>query len=209
MVLWIALSAIFRVLSLVHLAVRTYRQPPFVEVTAQPSPRPARLVAERALSLIGSSGTDLMCRREGLVQLERKGKGLEIRDQFWTRSELVEVSGTVCLRFKDQSKGPHTLEKMELAKLGLGLKDLSFSIDGDALHIHSVLLDAFKQLDDCGGYTLLRLATNSTSLIEIKPPKGGMTVRYLKDIVKSTKLFVRPLQTDIESEEYVFPEVSV
>lgn len=111
---------------------------------------------------------------------------------------------TVCLRFKDQSKVPDTLEKMELAKL-----DLSFSIDGDALHIHSVLLDAFKQFDDCGGYTLLRLATNSTSLIEIKPPKGGMTVRYLKDIVKSAKLFVRPLQTDIESEEYVFPEVSV
>lgn len=110
--------------------------------------------------------------------------------------------------FKDQSKGPDTLEKMELAKLGLGLKDV-FSIDGDALHIPSVLLDAFKQLDDCGGYTLLRLATNSTSLIEIKPPKGWMTVRYLKDIVKSAKLFVRPLQTDIESEEYVFPEVCV
>ena len=70
------------------------------------------------------------------------------------------------------------------------------------------LLDAFKQLDDSGGYTLLRLATNSTTLIEIEPPKGGMTVMYLKDIVKSAKLFVRPLQADIESEECSLPEVA-
>ena len=81
---------------------------------------------------------------------------------------------TVCLRFKDQTKGPDCTEKMELARIGLGLEELSFDGDGDALHIHSVLLTAFKQLDACGGYTLLHLATNSTDLIEIQPPKGGM-----------------------------------
>ena len=81
---------------------------------------------------------------------------------------------TVCLHFKNQNKGPDCTEKMELARIGLGLKELSFDGDGDTLHIYSVLLTAFKQLDVCGGYTLLHLATNSTDLIEIQPPKGGM-----------------------------------
>ena len=84
-----------------------------------------------------------------------------------------------------------------MAKSGLGLKELEFNIDGNAMRIHNVILDAFSELNDCGGYTLHRLATNSTDLIAIKPPKGGFTVKYLKDIVKSAKLFVRPLQADI------------
>ena len=116
---------------------------------------------------------------------------------------------TVCLRYKDQTKAPDTLEKMELAKLGLGLKELSFDADGDAMHIHGVLLEAFKELAHCGGYTLLRLAANSTYLFEIEPPKGGMTVRYLRDIIKSAKPFIRPLQADIESNEHVDTEVCI
>ena len=104
---------------------------------------------------------------------------------------------TICLRFKEQHKGPNMEEKMILAKAGLGLKELIFSNDGDALHIHYVITEAFKELEKAGGYTLLHLATNSTTLLAIEPPKGGMNVRYLKDILKSAKLFVRPLQSDI------------
>ena len=104
---------------------------------------------------------------------------------------------TVCLRFKDQTKAPDTEEKMALAKSGLGLKELSFSLDGDSLHIHDILLDAYDKLSDCGGYSLHRLGTNSSDLMTIEPPRGGITVRYLKDIVKSAKLYVRPLQEDI------------
>ena len=59
------------------------------------------------------------------------------------------------------------------------------------------------------GYTLLRLAANSTYLFEIEPPKGGMTVRYLRDIIKSAKLFIRYLQADIESNEHVDTEVCI
>ena len=50
---------------------------------------------------------------------------------------------------------------------------------------------------------------NSTYLFEIEPPKGGMTVRYLRDIIKSAKLFIRPLQADIESNEHVDTEVCI
>lgn len=138
---------------------------------------------------------------------KRKGMGRATPCQTRARAGYTWKKETVCLRFKDQTKGPDCTEKMELARIGLGLKELSFDSDGDAIYIHSVLLTAFKQLDACGGYTLLRLATNSTDLIEIQPPKGGMTVRYLKDIVKSAKLFVRPLQTNIDCDEDSQPEV--
>ena len=138
---------------------------------------------------------------------KRKGMGRATRTQTRTRAGYTWKKETVCLRFKDQTKGPDCTEKMELARIGLELKELSFDSDGDAIHIHSILLTAFKQLDACSGYTLLRLATNSTDLIEIQPPKGGMTVRYLKDIAKSAKLFVRPLQADIDCDEDSQPEV--
>ena len=116
---------------------------------------------------------------------------------------------TVYLRFKDQTREPDTVKKMELAKVSLGLKELSFNADGDALHIHTIVTGAFKQLEDCDGYTLLRLASNSTQLIKIESPKRGLTVTYLKDIVKPAKLFVRPLQLDIECDEDSQPEVYI
>ena len=73
---------------------------------------------------------------------------------------------------------------MILAKAGLGWKELTFDSDGDALHIHHVINDGFQQLEKTGGYTLLRLANNSSTLLEIEPPKGGMNVKYLRDILK-------------------------
>ena len=59
-------------------------------------------------------------------------------------------------------------EKMELAKMGLGLREVVFKTDVDAEHIHRVLLDTFLVLEACGGYTLLRLAENSHSMVEIQ-----------------------------------------
>jgi len=43
-------------------------------------------------------------------------------------------------------KAPDTEEKMTLAKLGLGLKELSFEMDGDSLHIHSVILGNWRSM---------------------------------------------------------------
>lgn len=74
---------------------------------------------------------------------KRKGIGRPVPGQKRARGSIWKKE-TVCLRFKDQTRGPDTLEKMELAKRGLGLKDLSFSADGDALHIHSVSFGCFQ-----------------------------------------------------------------
>lgn len=108
---------------------------------------------------------------------------------------------TVCVKFRDQTWLPSTEERIELAKLGLGLKKLTYEADGDAQHIHDTITSNFPVLDSCGGYTLMRLGENSRGLVIIDGPGGGMTIPFLKDILRQAKLFVRPLQCDISVEE--------
>ena len=49
----------------------------------------------------------------------------------------------------DQTKAPDTMEKMQLAQVGLGLNDLKFDSEGDARHIHETLLSAYTELRQC------------------------------------------------------------
>ena len=60
---------------------------------------------------------------------------------------------------------------------------------------------AYPVLSECGCYSLMRLAENSRALIRIDAPSGGMTIPFLKDILRQAKLFVRPFQTDISIDE--------
>lgn len=108
---------------------------------------------------------------------------------------------TVCIKFQDQTWLPSTEEQIELARYGLGLKKLVYEADGDAQHIHDIITSNFPVLDSGGGYTLMRLKENSRELVPIDGPDGGMTVPFLKDILRQAKLFVRPLQSDITKEE--------
>ena len=82
-----------------------------------------------------------------------------------------------------------------MSTVGLTSKEIAFNIDGDGFHVDQMLKEAFPILDHTGGYTLLR--PNGRELVLIEPPKGGFTTRYLKDITKSLRLYVRPLQSDI------------
>ena len=86
------------------------------------------------------------------VSQSRKRSRQQSRQKAAKRGNREQVKlwkkETVCLRFKDQAKAPDMEEKMALAKSGLGLKELSFSVDGDSLHIHNILLDAYDKLND-------------------------------------------------------------
>ena len=85
--------------------------------------------------------------------------------------------------------------------MGQGLKELQFDIDGGPVHIQKVIMEKYQQLDAGGGYSLLRLAKNSHKLEEIETANGGLTVPYLKDIVRQAKLYIRPLQCEIEGDD--------
>ena len=107
----------------------------------------------------------------------------------------------ICLRDKDETRKPSSEKKVELAKMGLGLSEVFFDNDGDAEHIHRVVLTKFPVLESCGGYTLMRLAEKSSRLVEIEGSESGITVPFLKDILNHAKLFIRPLQKDITEED--------
>lgn len=129
-----------------------------------------------------------------------KGKG---------KSRLNQPRGKVsswkrecfCLSECEQTWKPSPEDKMKLAKMGLGLKEITFNSDGGEDHIHDTLLSTFPALSKCGGYTLLRLGAGSKGLMEIERPDDGMTVPYLKDILNQAKLYVRPLQCDLSEED--------
>ena len=70
--------------------------------------------------------------------------GLTLCETRACASNTWKKKETVCLCFKDQTKVPDCIEKTELARIGLGVKQLSFDSDGDALHIHSDLYDPLK-----------------------------------------------------------------
>ena len=44
----------------------------------------------------------------------------------------------------------------------------------------------------------MRLVSGLSDLVTIEPLKTGLNARYFRDILKSAKLFIRPLQKDIE-----------
>ena len=126
---------------------------------------------------------------------ERKGSrrlvAQVLLNSYWSKE-------SICLRYTDQSKAPDTEEKMKLVQMGLGFRDLKFEVEGDSRHIHSVIMQAYPTLEACGGYSLLRLGSGSSSLV-IEPPRGGFAVRYIRGILKTAKL--KDIESDEENEE--------
>lgn len=107
----------------------------------------------------------------------------------------------ICLKDSEQEIKPSSEEKIKLAKIGLGLHELVFEANGNAEHVHNTILDKFPVLEYCGGYSLLRLASNSHNFIEIDSPEGGTTVPFLRDVLNQAKLYIRPLQHTIDEED--------
>ena len=54
------------------------------------------------------------------------------------KKTIYWMKETICLRYMDQTRGPDTEEKMKLAQIGLGFKELKFDNEGDGLDVHSI-----------------------------------------------------------------------
>ncbi|XP_064389314.1 uncharacterized protein LOC135337323 isoform X2 [Halichondria panicea] len=121
----------------------------------------------------------------------RRGLSLPTRRPPWM-SEYGQKTGTgkkkskkvklsmwehefICLANVDQSIPPTPMEKADLINAGLGPKKIC--------------------LFEYGGYELLRTLPNNNRQLGVIPPQsGGYTVQYLKNVVGSAKVFIRPLQ---------------
>ena len=93
----------------------------------------------------------------------------------------------ICLKYSEQEIKPSSEEKIKLAKIGLGLHELVFEANGNAEHVHNTILDKFPVLEYCGGYSLLRLASNSHNFIEINSPEGGTMVPFFTRCSESSQ----------------------
>ena len=100
----------------------------------------------------------------------------------------------MCVRLHNQTWILTTEDRIQLGRIGLGLKKLMFDVEGDAQHIHQVIIAAYPVLSECGGYSLMRLAENSRVLIRIA---ASNDYPILQDILWQAKL---PLQMDISFE---------
>ena len=60
----------------------------------------------------------------------------------------------------------------------------------------------FPKLANGGGYELLRLGDMKTLEI-ISEPASGYSVEYLKSVVSSAKIYIRPLQKNLDTDENV------
>ena len=65
--------------------------------------------------------------------------------------------------------------------------------------LHREILLYYPRLNDGGGYEFLRTdEKNRKYLTCIPPPSGGYTTTYLKSVVHQAKLYIRPLQQNLD-----------
>ncbi len=97
---------------------------------------------------------------------------------------------------------PNQNYKKQLANAGLGEKKVVFKKNSSTSYFHETLLENFPRLRDGGGYELLRTQHRSTTKLEILHPKqnAGYNVLHLKEDIASAKIYIRPLQRDLNLE---------
>jgi hypothetical protein len=149
------------------------------------------------------------CKKPSPYEEHRRLFGYQVSKEYSTRpakrsykpkgkkKAATWTKDVICLKYSDQDVSPTTEEKMELAALNLGPRKLVFGAESDASEVHGTILTEFPILNDCGGYTLMRVSENSRSLVAIEGPSGGVDVPFLRDILRQAKLYVRPLQCDV------------
>ena len=128
--------------------------------------------------------------RSRSVSVPRKAKKRKL--QFWEHCFCCLASTTQC-------SPPGPMDRGRLMQAGLGGETLSIMESADAEDLHHDLLEAFPKLRAGGGYELLRTSErNNRTLDVIPPPLSGYTVAYFKSVAGQAKIYVRPLQKDLD-----------
>lgn len=81
---------------------------------------------------------------------------------------------------------------------GLGEKKVSLNVEADDWEIHEELQHRFPKLKDSGGFEILRISEGGGKILQnIARPKNGYTIPYLRAVVHHAKIYLRPLQKDL------------
>jgi hypothetical protein len=90
---------------------------------------------------------------------------------------------------------------MILQLSGLGEDKISFNIDANSQEISNELYAKFPKLKDGGGFEMLRLPEGGGKVLQvIACPKNGYSVPYLRAVVHHAKIYLRPLQKDLDTD---------
>ena len=91
---------------------------------------------------------------------------------------------------------------------GLGEKKVTvLNLDINQEELFAVISDYFLKLKGCGRFQLLRSMSNSRQLVVISP-KIAKSPKLLKAIVGTSKIYIRPIQQDIDMESSISESVS-
>ena len=104
-----------------------------------------------------------------------------------------------CLASRVQESCPSPIDRAHLLQAGLGDKRISIIESADAEDLHFHLLEAFSKLRPGGGYELMRTSDGSNRFLDVIPcPPSGYTITYLKNVAGQAKVYIRPLQKDLD-----------
>ena len=107
----------------------------------------------------------------------------------------------VCISDTEQDFVPDCDGRAKLLLAGLGEKRIQLYLDGDAEDIRYELYSHFPKLEEGGGFELLRAQEGGGKLLNVIPfPQTGYSVSYLKTVVHSAKVYIRPLQKNLSLE---------
>lgn len=96
------------------------------------------------------------------------------------------------------SRVPNRSEKEDLQLCGLGEKQIQINISASSSELRMQIQSLFPRLKDIGGFEYLRCLPNSRALVVLQTIGGGHTPMSLKATLGNAKLYVRPIQQDIE-----------
>ena len=101
----------------------------------------------------------------------------------------------VCMASTADGRMPSPAYYRELKKASLGEKSITFHLEDTSVEFDFKLKMEFPKLEMAGGYVLMCSHNTCRTLDEIKPP---YTVQRLKRETGQCKIFVRPLQSDLD-----------
>lgn len=105
----------------------------------------------------------------------------------------------VCLANTSQTEVPDSDERASLQLSGLGEKRITLNAYSEMQDIYDELLYQFPKLKEGGGFELLRVPEGGGKLLQvIASPESGYTVTYLRAVVHHAKVYVRPMQNNLD-----------
>ncbi len=105
----------------------------------------------------------------------------------------------VCLASTRQKYIPTASKRTTLKLAGLGEKKFAVFAYCSSPELQEELFREYPKLADAGGFELLRASdVGVKELVLIDIPNDGYSVEYLQAVVKGAKIYIRPLQKDLD-----------